>query len=450
MNLKKIYPLLFLFILAACSTNDNPAEENENPTTPTENSVITINETFEEGSKIGYALDNVNLTNGQWVFDNALIGALDSDAKDGNKSVRIKEDGSIYLNFDITGGATTLTLKQAVFGTDDPSQLELLVSTDGGATYNRVGDVVNVTTNTLTETTFNINIKGKVRFKLHKVNNDENRINIDDVVLNSYEAGTDSGSDGGEASTDDNSNLLLGNPSGATSSTSNPNNYLIDETYYTESYSRDRGTPNWVSWYVGTTSLGSTDRQDNFRANTSLPDGWYEVSNTAYSGSGFDRGHNCPSADRTTTTTANSATFLMTNMIPQAPNNNQKTWANLENYIRSEVKGGEEAYVIMGSYGKGGTGSNGTYETLDNGHVTVPSNIYKIVVLIDNGDNDLSRINGTTRVIAVNVPNLNSVNSDWKQYRTSVDEIEKATGYDFLSNVSTNIQAAIEAKVDDQ
>ncbi|WP_255412675.1 DNA/RNA non-specific endonuclease [Chitinophaga sp. S165] len=39
----------------------------------------------------------------------------------------------------------------------------------------------------------------------------------------------------------------------------------------------------------------------------------------------MDRGHNCPSADRTSTT-ANSSTFLMTNMIPQAPQNNQQTW----------------------------------------------------------------------------------------------------------------------------
>jgi endonuclease G len=33
-------------------------------------------------------------------------------------------------------------------------------------------------------------------------------------------------------------------------------------------------------------------------------------------------------------------------------------------------------------------------------------------------------------------------------YRTSVDAIEAATGYDLLSNLSTSIQASIEANVD--
>ena len=53
------------------------------------------------------------------------------------------------------------------------------------------------------------------------------------------------------------------------------------------------------------------------------------MGSTSYSGSGFDRGHNCPSADRTGSTADNTATFLMTNMMPQAPTNNQQTWAHL-------------------------------------------------------------------------------------------------------------------------
>ena len=49
------------------------------------------------------------------------------------------------------------------------------------------------------------------------------------------------------------------------------------------------------------------------------------VSSTSYSGSGFDRGHNCPSADRTGSVADNTATFLISNMMPQAPRNNQQT-----------------------------------------------------------------------------------------------------------------------------
>jgi len=246
----------------------------------------------------------------------------------------------------------------------------------------------------------------------------------------------------------DGDNLLLGNPSNAVHSVSSPDNYLMDSDYYILSYNCDRGEPNWVSWYLGSSSLGSTDRSNDFRADPSLPDGWYQVQATSYSGSGFDRGHNCPSADRTSSVAANSSTFLMTNMIPQAPNNNQHTWANFENYLRSLVQQGDEVYIVMGSYGEGGTGSKSYQTTIDNGHVTVPAHIWKVAVVLHNGDNDLSRITETTRVVAIDTPNTNSIDSKWQTYLVSVDDIEKATGYDLLSNVSVTIQKAIEAKVD--
>lgn len=47
-------------------------------------------------------------------------------------------------------------------------------------------------------------------------------------------------------------------------------------------------------------------------------------------------------------------------------------------------------------------------------------------------------------------PNINTVSTDWKQYRTSVDAIEAATGYDILSNVNSSVQSVIEAQVDNQ
>jgi endonuclease G len=243
--------------------------------------------------------------------------------------------------------------------------------------------------------------------------------------------------------TADNSNILLGNPSGATADTSNADNYLYDHGYYIESYNRDKGEPNWVSWYVGDTSLGPTDRANDFRPDSSLPAGWHIVQATAYSGSGFDRGHNCPSADRTNTLPANQSTFLMDNMVPQAPNNNEHTWANLEAFGRTLVKAGNEIYVIMGSYGSGGTGSKGPLTSVDSGRVVVPSNIWKVIVVLPKGDHDLSRITGSTRVIAVNTPNINTISSDWTQYICTVKDIENATGYTLFSSVPANIRSVL-------
>ena len=251
---------------------------------------------------------------------------------------------------------------------------------------------------------------------------------------------------GATASRDD--NLALGNPSGAVADVSSYQNYLLIRPQYTLSYHRDRGTPNWVSWHLSSAWLGSTDRQDNFRNDADLPAGWYQVGSSSYVGSGFDRGHQCPSADRTASAGDNSATFLMDNMIPQAPNNNQRTWAGLENYCRTLVGAGNELYIICGSYGKGGTGSLGYQTTLDNGHVTVPKRVWKVIVVLPNGTDDARRVTSQTRVIAIDLPNNNGLVISWGAYRTTVDAIEKATGYDLLSAVPTTVQSGLEARVD--
>ena len=245
-----------------------------------------------------------------------------------------------------------------------------------------------------------------------------------------------------------NDNMLLGNPSGAVSNPNSPTNYLLVRPQYAVGYNRDQGKPIWVSWHLGTSDLGSAPRQDDFRADPALPSGWYQVKPSDYSGYGFDRGHNCPSADRTATLDDNSATFLMSNMMPQAPNNNQQTWGNLEDYCRKLVGQGNELYIICGSYGRGGTGSAGYYSTIASGKITVPSNCWKVVVVLPVGNNDVSRVSSSTRVIAVNTPNDNSINSAWGGYRTTVDAIEAASGLDLLSALPLSVQNVVEARTD--
>lgn len=156
----------------------------------------------------------------------------------------------------------------------------------------------------------------------------------------------------------------------------------------------------------------------------------------------------CPSADRTATVTDNSSTFLMTNMVPQSSNNNQIVWENLESYCRNLAKNGSELYIISGPYGEGGTSAKGTFTVLKSG-VVVPALVWKIALVLPNGNNDLSRITPSTRVIAVVIPNNQECSSKpWTSYRVSVDSIEHLTGYDFFTSIPKDIQDALEAKVD--
>jgi endonuclease G len=242
--------------------------------------------------------------------------------------------------------------------------------------------------------------------------------------------------------------LTMGNPSNATEDVNQLTNYLMVKQGYALSYHRDRGIPNWTSWHLDSTWLGSAPRQNDFRNDPSLPSGWYQVQGTDYSGSGFDRGHMTPSADRTSTIPLNSETFLMTNMVPQAPVNNQQTWNNMEQDLRSLVGAGNELYIISGGAGTGGVGNNGPANTIAGGKVTVPNSTWKVVIVLPAGTNDVSRVTASTRTIAVIVPNRNDVSSDWRSYRVSVDAVEALTGFDFFSNVEDSVENSIESGVD--
>ncbi|MEP6705594.1 MAG: DNA/RNA non-specific endonuclease, partial [Acidobacteriota bacterium] len=247
--------------------------------------------------------------------------------------------------------------------------------------------------------------------------------------------------------------MVMGNPSDATTDAANPTNYLLPKSQYVMSYHRDRGTPNWVSWHLDSSWIGSTPRQDDFRNDPSLPASWYQVQSTDYSGSGFDRGHHTPSGDRTSSVPDNSATFFMTNMMPQAPFNNQGPWEELESYCRTLVSQGNELYIIAGGAGIGGTGSNGgVTTTIASGRVTVPAVTWKVIIVLPVGSNDVDRVYKTTRVIAVIMPNNQSIglNTPWRNFRTSIDRVEGLTGFNFFSNVRPMVQNLIERKVDQQ
>ena len=241
----------------------------------------------------------------------------------------------------------------------------------------------------------------------------------------------------------------MGNPSNAITSIATPNNYLLIKPQYVLSYNNSRGTANWVSWHLSTAWKGNATRCDCFSSDASLPSSFFKATTSNYTNTGFDRGHICPSEDRDLNATDNAATFKMSNIMPQAPNLNQIIWNNLESYYRTLIYSGKELYIISGGYGSGGSGNNGgTTQKIAN-NITVPSHYWKIIIILPNGINDVTRVNTAIRVIAVDIPNINTANSHtWGYYRTSVDAIENSTGYNFLSNVPISIQNSIEANVD--
>lgn len=404
-----------------------------------------LSEGFEAGGKTAYAAANVTLGSGSWYLDDALTGNTTSDRKTGAYSARVRNTGKVRMNFNVSS-AGTVSIQHAKYGTDGNSTWELWRSTNNGSTWTKIGATVTTGSTTLATASFTVNSATASRFEIRKISGGANRINFDGISITAYAAPTPTPTVTPTPTptppVSNSVHLTMGNPSGAVTDVNQPTNYLMEKSQYVLSYHRDNGRPNWVSWHLDPSWLGTTPRQDDFRPDTTLPAGWYQVLATDFSGSGYDRGHMCPSADRTKTVADNSSTFLMTNMIPQAPTNNQQTWANLESYSRTLANSGSELYIISG--GQGTTGF------LANGKVAIPAYTWKVIMVLPGGTNDVSRVTSATRLIAVWMPNNNSVVSDWRQYRVSVDYVESQTGYDFFSNVPDAIEAQIESVVDNQ
>ncbi len=246
--------------------------------------------------------------------------------------------------------------------------------------------------------------------------------------------------------------LAFGNPSDATNDISNKFNFLMVKDGYSFSYNDSLGYPNWVGWHLNVAWRGNSGRYNGkFKEDKSLPEGFLHLTHNDYSNSGFDRGHLCPSADRTTSKKENEGTFLMTNIYPQSPNLNQQTWRFLEEYCqKSLTDNNKECYIFAGGFGSGGVAKDGSLKfSIGNGKVNVPAYCWKVILVLPNGVEDFSRIDTSSRIIAVWMPNSQQVNKHkWESFRVSVDEIEKLTGFDFFSSIPDEVENVIEAKVD--
>ena len=140
----------------------------------------------------------------------------------------------------------------------------------------------------------------------------------------------------------------------------------------------------------------------------------------------------CPHSDRTKTPESSKATFLMTNMVPQSPENNQRAWNQLEIYLRDlALNHGKVCYIIDGPAGIGGVGRNGLRNKTPNGKVVVPSVTWKVVMVLDRDVASPSEFteDSNIRLFAVIVPNDKTPGQEWVGYRGTVNDVEALTGF---------------------
>lgn len=192
---------------------------------------------------------------------------------------------------------------------------------------------------------------------------------------------------------------------------------------------------NRSNWY-------NTDwHGDPFQEDTSIPE-QYRTTLEDYRGSGFNRGHICPSADRLCSKEVNEQTYYLSNMQPQWYNFNAGIWLDMENRVRkwntSTTWNGapfrDTLYVC-----KGGTidTSDGIKQYTSSGLI-VPRYFFMAV---------LCKNQQGYKAIAFWVEHLNEDHSgeDLRDYAISIDELERKTGIDFFCNLPDATEAHVEA-----
>jgi len=222
---------------------------------------------------------------------------------------------------------------------------------------------------------------------------------------------------------------------------------LIVKPQFTASYNPTRGGPNWVSWNLNASHFGDASRCNCFTADESLPAGIYRVVDYDYRNGGYDRGHMVQSESRTASEQENAATFLFTNILPQAANNNQGPWLGFENYLNDLARTqGKEVYIVAGGE------YSANPETLKGeGKVQVPDFTWKVAAIVDGAKGLASvRSHADVQVIAVRMPNdtagARTIRiTPWQQFITTVDAIEAATGYDLLDLLPDEIERVVES-----
>jgi len=176
----------------------------------------------------------------------------------------------------------------------------------------------------------------------------------------------------------------------------------------------------------------NAERKDRFKiCQVVRQKGWPYARERDYTGTGYDRGHLVPSADRVGSQDENDATFRMSNIAPQTPRLNRVLWNNLEQEIRRMTQRFDTLWIVTGGELKPGLPRIGAPG------IGVPEYFFKAL---------LAKSGNHYQAIAFAFPNAEEIEGTFWDYAVSVDEAEKLSGNDFFPNLPDALENHIEAE----
>lgn len=212
-----------------------------------------------------------------------------------------------------------------------------------------------------------------------------------------------------------------------------PGDELIVHPGHMLVYSEQHEQPKWTA-HIASPDLitGNLARIDSFLPDQQVKTGTAVTAD--YWNSGYDRGHMVPSADMRWNRDALAATYLYSNISPQLPDLNRKTWAELEDWVRRYVNFSKRrVFVATGPVLRDGLP---TLQKPDRrNEVSIPEYFWKVIADLD-GDNPKA-IGFVMRNATLDHPPIS--------YAVPVDSVEKLTGLDFFHALDDAVEDRIEA-----
>jgi len=185
----------------------------------------------------------------------------------------------------------------------------------------------------------------------------------------------------------------------------------INHKAYSTTFSKSKHYPVKVEWWITKNSLvcdNKVKRGDKFISDPKLAN---ETNlQSSYTGQGFDRGHNFPSADAACDQVANDESFYFSNMTAQYPALNRGDWKTLESFTRELALKNDSTKVWCGSVG----------EDKKIGTVSVPKQCWKVIY-----------VKKTKEWLAYLFDNDTSKADGLENNKVNIEKIEKLTGFKF-------------------
>lgn len=223
--------------------------------------------------------------------------------------------------------------------------------------------------------------------------------------------------------------------------------YDKDRVNFCTEWDCDKKSQRWSCYQLHRGFSGNYSRTGSFTADPALSEGDYWAEYTYFQG--FDRGHICPSADRTFSKEANDQTFYMSNMQPQYHafngfdrnnNKNKGLWLRMEQQLQTWAGnlGPKDTIFVC----KGGTidDEKNIIKRID-GKLIVPKYFFTAILR-------KYYINGKHEYLALGYwcdqTNDYRTNETIKQHCMSIEKLEQLTGIDFFCNLPDDIEAKVE------